>query len=348
MEKMSQEKILKKLKKKKINENEIEYLIKNYFLNGYDLNELFKLLDNYDIYDKISEYANMIEKCYDICDIKKIDINNERVKSIIKRSLLISMSEPYISELSSFLKIYYYDSLRFVHLDTLVKMYLEDKNNELFAFILDRISHIDVTNALEAFSRLRVHISDKQKYDILDEILNHMVYNDLMLVKNNLLPEEFEYIRLKSLTNANRYGKLINQFIYDDLLTDEKRKNHIDEIVKLGYTESIYMLLVNCNLTHDETVKLQKALESAKDEYYFYYLLRTNIKLLLNVFGSYLAIKAFVESNGMFSNEEEIENVLDTISIEVNNEVKSFNSEINAPVYKVRPNRLKKRKIPNA
>lgn len=347
--KISQEKIIKKLKKENGNENEIADLIKNYFLNGYDLNELFKLLDSNKIYNKIFAYAYMIEQCYDICDIKKININNEWAKEIIIRSMIISMNESYISELSSFFKIYHDGALRFVNLNRLVNMYINDKNDELFDFILDRIDYInDVTNGLDTFSKLRNYISDKQKYDFLDKVLDFMIYLDLRQLKNSLLLEEFEYIRIKSLTDADCYGETINEFIYYDLLTNEKRKEHIDEIVRLGYTKNIYMLLLECNLIDEEKEKLEKELTYIKDEYYFYYLIRTNIKYLLSIFTSYLAVKAFMESNVIFNDKEELNRVLSVIKIECDNEIKNVTSEINAPVYKVSPKRLKRRNIPNA
>lgn len=346
---MSQEKILKKLKSKKINSDEAIVLIKKYFLLKYDLNELFKLLDDFGIYSIIINNVYLIKECYGIRDIEKIDINinKECVEIIILNIMVASKNSLYISELSSFFKIYHNDALKFLNLTRLVNMYIKDRNDNLFNFILDNYIN-DANDVFGAFSKLRGYISDEQKHDFLNKILDCMFYDDLKRLKKSLLPEEFEYIRKKSLTNTDCYGWMINGFIYYDLLTAEKRKEHIDEIVKHGYIENIYQLLISRKLTSAENEKLEKVLKAAYDEYYFYYLVRTDIKFLLGIFGSYTVIGYIIENDSMFQDIDEKEKILgiieDKIYNELNIKTRKYDDAIKNPVYKVKPKLIKKKR----
>lgn len=127
---------------------------------------------------------------------------------------------------------------------------------------------------LNILDELRTCISIEQYHTLLNLILLKMKCMDLEQVSEKLLPEEIGYIRRRALQKNSDFD-MICKFIYDDILDADERKKHINEIIKYGYSECIYMLLIKGNLTNSGTKRLEETLKKVNDEYYFYYLVRT-------------------------------------------------------------------------
>lgn len=363
MKRNLQNTLLKKLKNPDYYYGRLGILVIQYLQNRYDLNELFKLLYDKNIKKELLQNRQYLNY-YTESEITIIDMEScpdkeaakELIGYYIKRKLeQRELYERNLFNLVSYFKIYDENILKYCSKEVLIILYKEDTNDKLFDWILYVIEYYNEFTffyKVDYLTKLRPLLNTEQKHTILNALINKIDCSSpnpgssLKCAYENLLPEEFEYIRMRALNISGRYEDIICQFIYDNMLDGNKRKKHIEEIISHGYTKCGYKLLINANLTSEETEKLKHLLLKYKDEYYFYYLVKTNIKFLLNIFGTYISIEYFIKES--FSDSEERKEVLAVIDNELAKEFENvseaYEKAIENSVYKVKPKLIKKKR----
>ncbi len=205
-----------------------------------------------------------------------------------------------------------------------------DENPEL---VFNYLEHKRITRDL--YENVSALLDTDQKRSLLKKLSS-----DLSEISKNIkyfsdLPsDEREYLALLILENNDVTSEMLYKLLYFKMTTLKQTDKAVMLLSNMSDAKFIYRTLMDVALTEDNKVLLEKRLKATKSlEYNFYYEFYKRIDDFLILFGSFMALKMFLENSLLFKDKMEFLKLKNLINDKAKDEINNFKSLASGLVF---------------